>query len=243
MESERTETTSRTEGILGVAVGWKGSFILGLITLILGVIVAFRPTQSLVAIAVLLGVLMVVSGIYHIARAIEGREHERMWRGISGVLFILGGIVLIRHISLTVALIGLFIGFTWIIQGIASLVEAFSSRGRGDRGWTVFFGIISLIAGIVVISAPIVSVSALTIFMGAWFIVMGIMEMLGALAVRRFLRKSETEPVSVPGQRAGESRRHGDEEKGEVASGVATGRGQPGEDADSGPRDRRDFPG
>jgi uncharacterized membrane protein HdeD (DUF308 family) len=32
--------------------------VLGLITLVLGVIIAFRPTQSLTAIAVLLGVTM-----------------------------------------------------------------------------------------------------------------------------------------------------------------------------------------
>lgn len=203
--------------MLRFALGWKGSFVLGLITLVLGVVVAFRPAESLVAIAVLLGVLMIVSGIYHIARAIEGREHARMWRGIAGVLFILAGIVLIRHISLTVALIGLFIGFTWIIQGIASLVEAFSGRGRGERGWALFFGIVSLIAGIVVLAVPIASVAALTIFMGGWFIVMGIMEMLGALAVRRLVREAEPEeegePVSVPGQR-GESRHRHEAETG-----------------------------
>jgi uncharacterized membrane protein HdeD (DUF308 family) len=220
MESEQTETTSRGAGMMpSFALGWKGSFVLGLITLILGVIVAFRPTLSLVAIAVLLGVLMIVSGIYQIARAIEGREHERMWRGISGVLFILAGIVLIRHLHLTLALIGLFIGFTWVIQGIASLVESFSSRGRGERGWSVFFGIVSLIAGIVVISAPIGSVATLTIFMGAWFIVMGIMQMAGALTVRRLVNDEpddDAEPVSVPGQR-GESREREAQERRDFA--------------------------
>jgi len=73
---------------------------------------------------------------------------------------------------------------------------------RGERGWSFFFGIISLIAGIVVVSAPIASVSALTIFMGIWFIIMGAMEMFGALAFRSALKRPGADGVSVPQQRA-----------------------------------------
>ena len=206
MEAERPEVTHRSDKLFRLPMGWGPSFVLGLITLILGVIVTERPAQSLTVIAVLLGVTAIVSGVYHIVRAFDGREHERVWRGISGVLFIIVGLALIRHLHLTVALIGLFIGFTWIIQGISALMES-ASRGRGGtgRGWLVFFGVISLIAGIVVISAPIASVGALTIFMGVWFIVMGLMEMLGALLLRRAIGRRGTGQASVPGQRASEA--------------------------------------
>src|ERR1700677_3250940 len=166
MEPERTEMISDGGRMPGSPLGWRTSFLLGLITLVLGIVVAFRPAQSLSVIAVLLGVVMVVSGVFHIVRAFGGREHERVWRGIAGVLFILAGIVLIRHLDLTIALIGLFVGFTWIVQGIAGLMEGFPGRRRAETGWSVFFGVISLIAGIVVISAPITSIAALTIFMG-----------------------------------------------------------------------------
>jgi len=206
MESERPEVTHQGDKPFRLPLGWGTSFVLGLITLILGVLVTARPAQSLTVIAVLLGVTAVVSGVYHIVRAFDGRENERVWRGISGVLFIIVGVALIRHLHLTVALIGLLIGFTWIVQGISALMEGVS-RGRGstDRGWLLFFGVISLIAGIVVISSPITSVAALTIFMGVWFIVMGLIEMVGALMLRRALRRSGTGRVSVPGQRASEA--------------------------------------
>jgi uncharacterized membrane protein HdeD (DUF308 family) len=205
MEAERSDVTRQDDEMPRLPGGWRGPFLLGLITLILGVIIAFRPTQSLIAVAVLLGVVMIVSGIYHIARALDGREHERVWRGITGVLFILAGLILLRHLHLSVALIGLFIGFTWVIQGVSAVMESLSRGRRADRGqtgWTAFFGIVSLIAGIVVISAPIASVATLTIFMGAWFIVMGAMEMLGSLVARRALSRRETAGVRVPGQRA-----------------------------------------
>lgn len=203
MESERSRVTQPGDVRPAALVSWHTSLLLGLITLILGVIIAFRPTQSLVAIAVLLGVVMIISGSFHLVRALGGRrEHDRVWRGISGVLFILTGLVLLRHLHLSVALIGLFIGFTWVIQGVSALIETFSGgRGRTETGWSVFFGIISLIAGIVVIAAPIASVATLTIFMGAWIIVMGVMEIAGALAARSGARRRGGD-VSVPSQRA-----------------------------------------
>lgn len=209
-----------TGSLMGL-VSWRTAFLLGLITLALGVVLVFRPTQSLIGIAVLLGIVMMVSGIYHVVRAISGREHERLWRAISGVLFILAGLVLLRHLHLSVALIGLFVGFTWIIQGVAALVEAFSGGGvRGESGWSFFFGVISLIAGIVVVSAPIASVSALTIFLGIWFIIMGAMEMFGALAFRRALKRPGAGEVSVPQQRA-DTRAADQEIAGQAGQGVA----------------------
>jgi uncharacterized membrane protein HdeD (DUF308 family) len=203
MESERSGDTRESEGLPGLPFSRGVGLVLGIITIILGIIIAARPTQSLTVIAVLLGVVMMVSGVFHVVRAIGGREQERVWRGLSGVLFFMVGLALIRHINLSVALIGLFIGIAWVIQGVSALVESFApGREREETGWTVFFGIISLIAGIVVVAAPIASVTALTIFMGIWFIVMGIMEIIGSFVVGRALRAQTTEGVSVPPQRA-----------------------------------------
>ena len=190
-----------------LTVGWRTAFVFGLITVALGAIIVARPTQSLTVIAVLLGVAMIVSGVFQIVRAFDGRDSdERVWRGISGTVFILAGLALLRHLHLSVTLIGLFIGFTWVIQGIAALVEAAAGRHRqgSERGWTLFFGVISLIAGIVVIAAPIASVAALTLFMGIWLIVMGGMEIIGSLVFRHALRRARKAgpEVSVPGQRA-----------------------------------------
>jgi uncharacterized membrane protein HdeD (DUF308 family) len=207
MESERSETTRDTYTVpglafTGLAFSRRVGITLGAITLILGIIIAFHPTQSLAAIAVLLGVVTLVCGVYQIARAIGGREGERVWRGISGLLFFLVGIALIRHLNLSVALIGFFVGITWIIQGVSVLVESFGpGRERRETGWTVVFGIISLIAGIVVIASPISSVTALTILLGIWFIVMGIMQIIGSLLAKPVVTAQGADEVSVPQQR------------------------------------------
>ena len=69
------------------------------------------------------------------------------------------GVVLIRHLHLTIGIIGLVIGITWIVQGLVLLIAGLSGGSREGRGWWIFFGIVSLIAGIVVASAPVSSVN------------------------------------------------------------------------------------
>lgn len=251
MKHGRTGTTEEGDGLHWLT-GWRTSFLLGLVTLLLGVVVVARPTVSLIAIAVLLGIAMIASGVYHIVQALEGREHERVWRGIAGVLSLIAGLILIRHLHLTIALIGLFIGFTWVIQGVASLMVS-ASRGRsgGGRGWSVLFGVISVIAGIVVISSPIASVAALTIFMGIWLIVIGAMEMLGSFLLRRAEGKRPAGPVSVPEQRATTTTAAtataggtGQDAAGQPADAGGQGTGAAGQTADAGYEPKsRNVPG
>src|SRR5262249_28920152 len=103
---------------------WQTSLFIGIVTLILGIIVAIHPTGSLNVIAVLLGILLVISGIFPLIRVFAPAEPHRIWLGIAGLLFIVAGVILIRHLDLTRAVIGLFIGITWIIQGVVALIAA-----------------------------------------------------------------------------------------------------------------------
>ncbi len=59
-----------------VAASWQATLLLGVVTLILGLIVSFHPSGSLNVIAVLLGVLMIISGIFHLIRVFDNTERS-----------------------------------------------------------------------------------------------------------------------------------------------------------------------
>jgi uncharacterized membrane protein HdeD (DUF308 family) len=168
------------------ATGWQSTLFIGAVTLILGIIVTAHPSASLNVIAVLVGILALVSGVFHLVRSFDRTERRRTWQGISGLLFIVIGVLLIRDLNLTVAAIGLLVGISWIVQGIASLILAFGAGpGAGAaRLWWAVFGFISLIAGIVVTASPVKSVTVLAVLLGIWFIIMGVFEIALALMVR-----------------------------------------------------------
>lgn len=168
---------------------WRPALVVGVISVALGIVVALHPSTSLNVVSVLLGVLMLVSGLLYVVRAIGGDARHRGWAAIAGLAFVVLGVVLIRHLHVTVLLIALLVGLTWIVQGVVELMAASEERGR-IRVWLAVFGAISLIAGIVVIAAPIGSVTVLTVLLGVWWIVLGVLEIAGALVVRHELRRS-----------------------------------------------------
>jgi uncharacterized membrane protein HdeD (DUF308 family) len=169
--------------------------VVGVLTLILGIIVSFHPTGSLNVIAVLFGVLLILSGIFQLIRVFDPLELNRFWAGISGLLFIVIGVVLIRHLHLTRALIGLFIGITWIVQGLGAIISGAAGGAREGRAWWIAFGVISVIAGIVVAATPASSLNVLAVLLGIWFIIMGLFEIAAGLLLRRSLRHSPTGPA------------------------------------------------
>jgi uncharacterized membrane protein HdeD (DUF308 family) len=187
---------------VAVIGAWQTTVVVGIVTLILGLIVAFHPSGSLNVIAVLLGLLMIISGLFHVIRMFGSGESHRVWLGISGLLLIVLGVVLIRHLHLTVAIIGLIIGISWIVQGLSALAGGLAVGSREGRGWWIFFGIVSLIGGIVIVAVPVASVTALAVLVGIWFIIEGIFEIIGGFILRREVHQARAAMVDPP--RAGE---------------------------------------
>jgi len=170
---------------------WQAALFLGALTVILGLIVSFHPTGSLNVLAVLIGILMILSGIFQLIRVFDPSESHRVWLGVAGLLFIVIGVVLIRHLHLTRALIGLVVGITWIVQGLAALIGGIAGGVREGRAWWIAFGAISLIAGIVVTATPESSITVLAVLIGIWAVIMGIFEIIGAFILRSAVRRAE----------------------------------------------------
>ncbi len=196
---ESGEYSAPSEPALAVAESRQATLVLGVLTLILGIIVSFHPSGSLNLVAVLIGILMILSGIFHLVRVFGRDESHRIWLGIAGLLFIVIGVVLIRHLHVTVALIGLFVGLTWIVQGVTALIGGIAGGAREGRGWWIAFGVVSLIAGIVVTATPTSSLTVLAALLGIWFIIMGIFEIIGGLMLRRLVRTQEAASVGSTG--------------------------------------------
>ena len=196
MESGDYDAPS-SSGLL-MAESWQATVVLGVLTLILGIIVSFHPSGSLNVLAVLLGILMILSGIFHLVRIFGPGEEHRIWLGIAGLLFIVIGVVLIRHLHLSVALVGLFVGLTWVVQGVTALIGGIAGGAREGRAWWITFGVVSLIAGIVVTATPVSSLTVLAVLLGIWFIIMGIFEIIGGLMLRRMVSGNKEATLAGP---------------------------------------------
>jgi hypothetical protein len=89
-----------------------------------------------------------------------------------------------------------WIGIGFIFQSVAETVLAINYNALPERGWHIFTGVLTTVAGMVVVGLPIDSIVVLAIVAGAWLVVIGTAQIVWALKARKATAKLE--PVIDP---------------------------------------------
>jgi uncharacterized membrane protein HdeD (DUF308 family) len=179
-------------GILGflATAAWQALLAAGAVAIVLGVVALAWPGPTLVVLGALLGAYLLVSGIFQLFGAFGSHVpgQLRALLLIAGALSVLLGLLCFRGPAQSILLLALWIGFGWLLRGITATVVAVSTQGLPARGWQVFLGIVTFIAGTVLIVSPFKSLLTLTVVAGARLIAIGVMEIVHGLWIRSHLR-------------------------------------------------------
>ncbi|MFB7584010.1 HdeD family acid-resistance protein [Streptomyces hydrogenans] len=165
---------------------WQALLVAGLVALVLGVLVLVWPGASLLAAGVLFGLYLLFSGVMQLVAAFgtHATASLRVLAFISGALSILLGLFCFRGATQSILLLALWIGIGWLFRGITQTVAAASDPAMPARGWQVFLGVVSAVAGVVLIVSPLESVAVLTLLGGIWLIAVGAAEIVTAIQIR-----------------------------------------------------------
>ncbi|MFL9683629.1 HdeD family acid-resistance protein [Streptomyces sp. KL110A] len=165
---------------------WQALLVAGLVALVLGVLVLVWPGASLLAAGVLFGLYLLFSGVMQLVAAFgtHATASLRVPAFISGALSILLGLFCFRGATQSILLLALWIGIGWLFRGITQTVAAASDPAMPARGWQVFLGVVSAVAGVVLIVSPLESVAVLTLLGGIWLIAVGTAEIVTAIQIR-----------------------------------------------------------
>ncbi|MEU6593509.1 HdeD family acid-resistance protein [Streptomyces sp. NPDC046881] len=165
---------------------WQVVLLTGIGSLVLGVLVLIWPDASLLVAGVLFGLYLVYSGIMQLVSAFGTHRATslRVLAFISGALSIVLGLFCFRGPMQSILLLALWIGIGWVIRGITQTLAAVHDSRMPARGWQIFLGILTFIAGIVLIDSPFESISVLTLVSGIWLVVVGVVEIVTAFRIR-----------------------------------------------------------
>ena len=174
---------------------WKAVLAWGALTLILGVAILVWPGISIGVAAILFGTYLIISGIAQVifAFALEVPGGERVMLFISGALSLVLGVLAFRHLGegYAILLLAIWIGASFVFQGVAEATLAITFKELPGRGWHIFLGILSVIAGMIVIGWPFDSIVMLAIVAGVWLVVIGITQIIWAFQARKDARTIE----------------------------------------------------
>ncbi|MGB8792260.1 MAG: HdeD family acid-resistance protein [Mycobacterium sp.] len=167
---------------------WKSTLVSGLLAVALGVLVLVLPGDSIVIAAILFGIYLLITGIAQVvfAFSLHVSAGGRVLLFISGAASLVLAVLCFRHFGegYAILLLAIWIGVGFIFRGVATSISAISDPTLPGRGWQIFVGVISLIAGVVMIGSPFESLAILILVVGIWLIVIGAFEIVSSFGIR-----------------------------------------------------------
>jgi uncharacterized membrane protein HdeD (DUF308 family) len=106
---------------------------------------------------------------------------------VEGILLVVLGLAAIVVPPLASLAVTIFLGWMFLISGIAGLVITFWARAMPGFWWSLLSAVLALAAGLVLIALPVQGTLTLTIVVGAYFLAEGVTSIMYALEHRREL--------------------------------------------------------
>lgn len=114
------------------------------------------------------------------------REH---WKAFlfEGILLVVLGLAAMIVPTLASVAVTIFLGWLFLISGIAGLAVTFWARRMPGFWWSLVSAVLAIGAGIVLLARPVQGTLTLTIVVGAYFLAEGVTTIMYALEHRREL--------------------------------------------------------
>ena len=125
--------------------------ILGILTVILGVLAMMAPLMAGVAVALSVGIILIIAGVM---RTIFAFKCKSWGKGILifllGLLTLLVGFYMVSRPGAALVTLTLFLAAYFVVDGIFEIIEAFDLKPIEGWGWMLFGGIVSILLGIMI---------------------------------------------------------------------------------------------
>lgn len=160
----------------------------GIVALVLGILILVAPLKTASVIAIFIAIYAIIAGLVYLGLGIFSKglkAWSRVGHIVLGALFIAAGIIAFLDLGNTTLVLAIFvtvfIGVSWLLEGVVAL----TLLGQVEsKGWTIFYAIVSIIAGIFILIAPFWAAALLWLFLGISLIVLGIFQVIRAFTYK-----------------------------------------------------------
>lgn len=168
----------------------RNSLLWGVLALIIGVIIAANPAETITLSIQLIGLLLLVIGAVQLISFIGLKKRANLsWTAIpfGGVVGFLFGIVLLVSPNLFTGFVMILIGVFVMLLGIWQISSIIKVRKAGAKvGGSFFvFPVLLTLSGLVIIWNPFTAANLAVIFTGVWIALFGLSEIVGHFMIKR----------------------------------------------------------
>jgi uncharacterized membrane protein HdeD (DUF308 family) len=191
MSSSAGTAADQTQAFMkDLADHWGLVVVMGIASIVLGALAILFPGATLLTVGIWFAAWLFVSGIFSLIASFssDGDTGSRVLTAVLGVLSVIVGFALLRTPFQSIEVFIFVLGVFWLVQGIMTLVAAFSHRT--GRGWRILSGVLGIVAGAIILIYPISSAVTLALVGGVWLVILGAIQVATGLQLRSLRRPS-----------------------------------------------------
>lgn len=163
--------------------GYIPFLLLGLISIVLGIVVIAYPSESTNAIAIIIGVTTIVLGLLAL---IGGIVNKLTFNIVAGILVLILGIVIVASPGKFYEWLGVIVGVAFIVSGALGLAKL--PKGASEKTLTVVLNVLFIILGVLLVIGRWAFQQSVAILIGIFLLIYGISYLIIAFSVRKRLQ-------------------------------------------------------
>ncbi|MFZ4514941.1 MAG: HdeD family acid-resistance protein [Acidimicrobiia bacterium] len=170
-----------------IAKHWWSVLIRGLVGVGVGISLLVWTVPTVKVLFWLIAIFAAIDGLVLLIAALVAKDAS----GTSRALLVLGGLVsigigvaLVTWPKISVGAVILLIGAWWLVTGVFQLIDGLMDRQAGSRGWTLFSGALSVVAGLILLFNPEIGAEALVFVVAIFAIIIGLLNVILSFALR-----------------------------------------------------------
>lgn len=152
----------------------------GVLALVTGILILVSPGRTAMVAAAIIAMYAIASGLVYAGLGIFSKQKggwARVGHILLGVIFVVAGIVSFTNLALTAESLALFlgilVGIMWLVEGVVALSTL---NLAPSKGWTIFYAVVSILAGISLLFTPVLGALVLWWMLGISAIVLGVVQ-------------------------------------------------------------------
>lgn len=163
---------------------WWSLVVRGLLGVALGVVILWRPIESVAAFALVIAIWAFFGGIVRIVHAFDVRAVFSQWwvlllDGLVGIAFGVAAFYYYPDLSLTFAVV--WVSWWLVLTGGLAIYSAVQERQLGlPWGWTLAYGIVAVVTSVLAFTNPPATLAAIMSLIAGFAIVSGVLLLIGA---------------------------------------------------------------
>lgn len=128
---------------------WHWFFVLGIITIGLGVLAAIAPLNSSLTFEIWIGVIFIIAGLAQALHAFWSRRWGGFFFELFGAVhYLLVGLMLLANPGTGVIMLTLLLAMLFIMQGMVQFAMSAQLQPKPSRDWMFISGFVAVLLGV-----------------------------------------------------------------------------------------------